>query len=150
MERKLWCFRHLLQLASLAKLISLTIESERPRPRPNRARPRPPLQIRSVLALTRFPFNSAITRVSEYRESGNTLWPGSMLRAFLESILIAFFRQLIFGTPQLSQFISRTINLSALHEAPAVSIISAVQVKFPQLTRTPFKRTCHILCFQYC
>jgi len=88
------------------KLLSIKFKSPQSRP-PREGRPSPPT--RSVLpALTKLAF----TGVSEYLEDLVTRIDAPLL----DCLDITFFHQLIFDTPKLVQFISRTPNLKAYNE----------------------------------
>ena len=96
-------------LSALTSLEALKIEFKYPRSRPDRRR-RPPPPTRTLLpALTEFLFQG----VSEYLEDLVTRIDAPLLR-YLD---ITFFYQLIFDTPQLTQFISRTPKFKACDHA---------------------------------
>ena len=112
-------------LSVLTRLYALSLEFESPRSRPNRER-RPLSQLtRSVLPrLTEFHFAG----VGEYLED---------LVARIDSprlvrLGINLFHQLIFDTPQLMQFITRTPELKVYDQAHVYFSNSDVRVIFPQ------------------
>ena len=117
-----------ISLSSLTSLESLRLHFLYPRPRPaeNRRPPLPPLT-RSILpSLTKIRFKGA----SEYLE---------VILAWIDAprlneMHITFFNQIIFDTPQLFQFISRTPTLRALDKAYIAFNSEAVIVKFPSQT----------------
>jgi hypothetical protein len=97
-------------LSTLTRLESLDLEFESPLSRPVRASRRPPLPTRQALhALTHFSFEG----VSEYLED----LVARIDAPLLNSLCITFFHQLIFDTPQLTQFVARTSNIQPLVEA---------------------------------
>ena len=92
-------------LSALIRLEYLEIGFESPRSRPDRRR-RPPPPTRTLLpTLTSFVFKG----VSEYLDD----LVARIDAPLLEDLDIAFFYQLIFDTPQLTQFISRTPKFKA-------------------------------------
>jgi hypothetical protein len=98
-------------LSTLTSLESLSLKFESPRF--DQAGRRPPPSTRSVLpALTRLAFKG----VSEYLEDLVARFDAPQLN----SLDITFFNQLIFDTPQFTQFISRTATLKAPEEARVV------------------------------
>jgi hypothetical protein len=95
-----------------------------PLSRPKRESRRPPPLTRSVLpALTIFRFQGS----SEYLED----LVAQIDAPLLDRLEITFFHQLIFNTPQLTQFISRTPNLKTQGEARAVFFQDYVGVILP-------------------
>jgi hypothetical protein len=91
-------------LSALTRLEKLDLEFESPLSRPDRESRRLPSSTRFVLpALTRFWFRGT----SEYLEDIVARIDAPLLRGFF----IGFFHQLVFDTPQLAQFISRTPTL---------------------------------------
>jgi hypothetical protein len=99
-------------LSALTRLEVLFIGFESPRSRPTRESRRPP-PTRSILpALTTLRF----TGVSEYLEDLVTRISAPLLNL----LVITFFHQLIFDTPQLVQFISRTPKLKGYDEARVI------------------------------
>jgi hypothetical protein len=100
-------------LSVLTRLKECCLEFRSPRSCPDRGRRRPPPPTRSVLpALTEFIFAG----VSEYLED----FVARIDAPLLDRLEITFFRQVIFHTPRLTQFIGRTPNLMAHDEAHAV------------------------------
>ena len=97
-------------LSALTRLRFLSIRFQSPRSFPDRTSQRPPPLTRFILpALTRLHFQG----VSEYLE-------GLVARIeapLLDDIIITFFNQLVFETPQLPQFIRRTEKLTLLTRA---------------------------------
>jgi hypothetical protein len=94
-------------LSALTNLVSLCLEFRDPRPRPglDGRRPPPPPPTRSILpSLTIIDFRGA----SEYLEEILARIDAPRLN----KLDIAFFNQIIFDTPQLSQFISRRPTLT--------------------------------------
>jgi hypothetical protein len=97
-------------LSVLTSLESLVIEFESPQSRPDRRSRHPPPRTRTVLpVLTWLEFRG----VSEYSEDLVARLDAPLLRR----LNIALFHQLIFDTPQLTQFISRTPKFKACDEA---------------------------------
>jgi hypothetical protein len=97
-------------LSALTSLKSLTFGFESPRSCPDRKRRRPPPQTRTQLpVLTALLFEG----VSEYLED----FVARIDAPLLDELQIEFFHQLIFDTPQLTQFVSRTPKLRAYNEA---------------------------------
>src|SRR5258707_179284 len=114
-------------LSSLTRLKFLCLGFQSPRSRPDQGRRRPPPPTRSVLpALTSFVFKG----VSEYLED---LLSG-IDAPQLSQLAITFFHQLIFDTPQLTQFISRMPTLMAhdLAQARLVFCKRYICVIFPR------------------
>ena len=96
-------------LSALNRLETLHIEFKSPRSRPDQRR-RPPSLTRTLLpALTRFEFKG----VSEYLDD----LVARIDAPVLDRLKITFFHQLIFDTPQLAQFISRTPKFKAYDDA---------------------------------
>ena len=97
-------------LSVLTRLETVWLEFQSPRSYPGRVRRHPPPPTRSALpALTKFNFRG----VSEYLDD-LVAWIDAPL---LDTFEIRFFPQLIFHTPRLAQFISRTPNCMARDEA---------------------------------
>jgi hypothetical protein len=96
-------------LSALASLESLKIEFESPRSRPDRRRRPPPLTRTLLPALTCFDFKG----VSEYLDD----LAARIDAPLLDDLHVTFFHQLIFDTPQLNRFISRTPKFKACDEA---------------------------------
>lgn len=108
-------------LSGLTRLESLSLEFESPLSRPNQGRRRPPPPTRSVFpSLTCFIFKG----VSAYLEDLATRFDAPLL----DNLQITFFHQLIFDTPQLVQFITRTPNLRPPIEARVIFSSGFVQV----------------------
>ena len=116
-------------LTALNSLESLRLHFRGPRPRPalESRRPPPPLQTRSILPiLTKIRFQG----VSEYLA-------GILARIDaprLNELDITFFNQIIFDTPQLFQFISRSPILSAPEKGHITFNYDAVSIRFPSQT----------------
>jgi hypothetical protein len=111
-------------LSTLASLTELDLSFMSPLSRPNRESRRPPPLTRSILpALRHFGF----VGVSEYLED----LVARIDSPLLDSLQIKFFHQLIFDTPQLAQFISRTPELKARNEARMVISYSGASVLVP-------------------
>jgi hypothetical protein len=112
-------------LSTLTRLESLSINFQSPRSRPNKESWCLPLSTRSVLpALTELRF----TGVSEYLED-----LVRRIDAPLLNILdIRFYLQLEFDTPQLAEFINRTLHLKPHDEARVVLSDSGATVSLPQ------------------
>ena len=96
-------------LSALTSLETLHIGFKSPRSRPDRRRHPPPLTRTLLPALTDFEFHG----VSEYLED----LVARIDAPLLDKFLITFFHQLIFDTPQLTQFISRTPNFKTCDDA---------------------------------
>jgi F-box-like len=97
-------------LSALTTLKSLTFEFESPRSCPDRKRRCPPPRTRTLLpVLTKLRFGG----VSEYLED----FVARIDTPLLDELQIEFFHQLLFDTPQLTQFVSRTPTLRAYNEA---------------------------------
>jgi hypothetical protein len=108
-------------LSTLTRLERLCLKFQSPQSRPNREGRRPHPLTRSVLpALTYFRFKG----VSEYLED----FVARIDAPMLDNLDITFFHQLIFDTPKLRQFISRTPNLKAHDEACVVVSDSGVRI----------------------
>jgi F-box-like len=97
-------------LSTLTGLVSFRLGFRSPRSLPDQASRRPPPPTRTILpALTNFSFRG----VSEYLDD---------LVAYIDtprvnSLFITFFNQIVFDTPQFTQFISRIPTLKALEKA---------------------------------
>jgi len=112
-------------LSTSTRLEVLRLEFKSPLSRPKRESRRPPPLTRSILpALTIFHFKGA----SEYLED----LVARIDTPVLDGLEITFFHQLIFDTPQLTQFISRTPNLKTQGEARVVFFRDYVGVTLPQ------------------
>jgi hypothetical protein len=112
-------------LSALTSLESLSLHFRHPRPRPalERRRPPPPPPTRSILpSLSKILFKGA----SEYLEEILARIDAPRI----DELHITFFNQIIFDTPQLSQFISRRPALRAPETAHIAFKSPAVIVKF--------------------
>ena len=112
-------------LSALTSLESLRLNFRYPRPRPalgSRRLP-PPLTRSNLPKLTKIRFKGA----SEYLEE--ILARIDVPR--LDELLITFFNQIIFDTPQLFQFISRRPALRAREKGLIIFNSKAIIVKFP-------------------
>jgi hypothetical protein len=108
-------------LSTLTRLERLCLKFQSPQYRPDRESRRPPPLTRSVLpALTYIRFKG----VSEYLED----FVARIDAPMLDNLDITFFHQLIFDTPKLPLFISRTPNLKAHDEACIVISDSGVRI----------------------
>lgn len=97
-------------LSRMTRLKTLDLSFQSPQPRPDRQTRRPPPLTRTFLpALTNVRFQG----VSEYLED----FVARIDTPLLEDLIITFSHQLIFN---LTQFINRTPNLSAYHEATVI------------------------------
>ena len=107
-------------LSVLTRLENLVIDFKSPRSRPDRRRPPP--RTRALLpVLTELWFNG----VTEYLEDVVARIDAPLL----DNLNITFFHQLLFDTPHLAQFISRTPKFSAYDEAIVVFPSWDVSVK---------------------
>jgi hypothetical protein len=127
-------------LSTLPRLEKLYLGFESSRSRPNRESRRPPPPTRYVLpALITFHFAG----VSEYLED----LVARIDSPLLDCLGIALFHQLIFDTPQLIQFISRTRTLE-VHDHARVDFSDLdVRVTFPKPSSS-YHLTLQILCRQ--
>ena len=107
-------------LSALTSLESLQIRFNSPRSRPDRSRRPPPLTRALLPALTYFKFIG----VSEYLDD----LVARLNAPLLHKLDITFFHQLVFDTPQLTQFISRTPEFKARDDALVQFADSSVQV----------------------
>ena len=115
-------------LSALTRLKKYCLEFRSPRSRPDRGRRRPPPPTRSVLpALTEFIF----VGVSEYLED----FVARVDAPLLDRLEITFFRQVIFHTPRLAQFIGRTPNLMVHDEAHAIFSNFKAEFALPRAIR---------------
>jgi hypothetical protein len=126
-------------LSASTRLEEFELTFQSPRSRPDRERRRPPPPTRSVFrALTHFEFHGA----SEYLED----LVARIDAPLLDLLDITFFHQVIFHTPQLAQFISRTPQLKTCDEARVsfYSRTAVVTLSSPQLYRRilEFKISC--------
>jgi hypothetical protein len=111
-----------LSTSTSLELVELGFKS--PLSRPKKKSRRPPPLTRSIFpALTRFHFDG----VSEYLED----LVARIDTPLLDSLEITFFHQLIFDTPQLTQFIHRTPNFKTRGEAHVVFFQDSVRVILP-------------------
>jgi hypothetical protein len=112
-------------LSILTSLKSLGIGFESPRSRPDHRTRRPPPRTRTLLpALTKLWFKG----VNEYLED-LVAWIEAPL---LENLTITFLHQLIFHSPQLTQFIGRTPKFKAHDEAHVDFSYYHVMVTLPR------------------
>jgi hypothetical protein len=112
-------------LSVLTRLEKLYIGFESPLCRPDRGSRRPSPPTRTVLpVLTKLRFKGA----SEYLED----LVARIDAPLLEKLGITFFHQLMFDTPQLTQFISRTPNLKARDQARVFFSEWEVSITLPQ------------------
>ena len=112
-------------LSTLTRLESLNIGLESPRIRPDRRSRSPTPLTRIILpVLNKLRF----TGVSEYLED----LVARIDSPLLDKCHITFFHQLIFDTPQLSQFINRTPKLKTHNEAYVLFYFWAISVTLPQ------------------
>jgi hypothetical protein len=110
-------------LSTLDRLESLWLLFESSRSRPDRESRRPPPQARFVLpSLTHFEFKGA----SDYLED----FVARINAPLLDDLNIGFFHQLIFDTPQLAQFVSRTPMLETYDEARVAFSNVGVEITF--------------------
>jgi hypothetical protein len=109
-------------LPALTRLETLNIGFESPRSRPDRQHP-PPLTRTLLPVLTRLSFKG----INEYLED----LVARIDTPLLDKLSITLFHQLIFDTPHLCQFISRTPKLETHNEAH-VSFSDIVRVTLPQ------------------
>ena len=115
-------------LSPLTQLKRLILEFESPQSRPDPEHRHPPPLTRAVLpALTYFKFKG----VSEYLED----LVARIDTPLLHSLAITLFHQLIFDTPHISQFLSRTPNIQPLNDARVVFEDRAVRVTLPLTSR---------------
>jgi hypothetical protein len=111
-------------LSTLTRLKTLIIEFKSPQSRPDPEHRRPPPSTLTVLpALTDFKFKG----VSEYLED----FVARIDAPLLHSLAITVFHQLLFETPHISQFLSRTLKFKAPNDARIVFEERAVQVSLP-------------------
>src|SRR5229473_1321805 len=110
-------------LSTSTRLEEFRLRFESPLSRPKRESRRPPPLTRSILAaLTIFDFRGS----SEYLED----LVARIDTPLLDGLQIKFFHQLIFDTPQLTQFISRTPSLKTRGSAH-VFFSPGVEIMFP-------------------
>ena len=114
-------------LSTLASLGSLSLEFRSPRSHPDREKRRPPPRTRSVLpVLTYFWFKG----VTEYLDDLVALIDTPQINC----LYITFFNQIIFDTPQLAQFLSRTPNLKAPEQARIAFEVGAATISLSSQT----------------
>jgi hypothetical protein len=119
-------------LSVLTRLEALHIGFESPRSRPDWENRCPPPPTRTPLpVLTELWFQG----VSEYLEDF-LAWVDVPL---LEELMITFFHQLIFDTPELTRFITRAPKFKAIDGARVMFTDSVVSVTFPQTPRGALK-----------
>ena len=112
-------------LSALTRLETLDIRFESPRSRPDRITRRPPPLTRILLpALATLEF----TGVSEYLED----FVARIDAPLLKKLEMAFFHQLIFDIPQLTQFIGRTPKFKAHDKLRVLFYKGVVSVTFPR------------------
>jgi hypothetical protein len=128
-------------LSTSPRLEKLGLGFESPRSRPKRESRRPPPPTRTVLpALIGLNF----TGVSEYLED----LVARIDCPLLDWMEISFFHQLIFDTPQLTQFISRTPTLE-IHDQARVEFSDLhVGILFPKTSSSSYHLILKILCRQ--
>jgi F-box-like len=120
-------------LSTLPRLEELYLIFQSPQSRPNRESRRLPPPTRSILpALIKLQF----VGVSEYLED----FVARIDSPLLDRLEIRLFHQLIFDTPQLIEFISRTPKLEVHDEAQISFSELNVQVTFPK----PSSSRCHL------
>jgi hypothetical protein len=114
-------------LSALTTLEELILEFQSPRSLPNQATRHPPPPTRSVLSGLRY-----------FRFKGDSEYLDDLVACIdaprLNDLYIIFFSQIVFDTPQLIQFISRTARLKALEKAHVIFAGGAATVKFSSLT----------------
>ena len=126
-------------LSVLTRLERLVIEFDSPQCRPDRKSRRPPPPTRTTLqVLTAFQFKG----VGEYLEDLVALIDAPSLN----DLEITFFHQLIFYTPQLTQFISRTPRFNAYDGARVIFSELEVRITLSQTSQETLKLG--ILCNQ--
>ena len=112
-------------LSVLTRLQKLEIGFESPRSRPDRNSRRPPPLTRTLLpVLTQLSFRGVGTYLEDLTARIDA--------PLLDNLIITFFHQLIFDTPQLTQFIRRTPKLKAHDQAHVVLSEDHVWVTLPQ------------------
>ena len=114
-------------LSALTSLDSLILRFRSPRPRPALESQHPPPLTRAILpSLTRIHFKGA----SEYLE----VILARIDAPQLDNLDITFFNEIIFDTPQLFRFVSRTPTLREPEKGRIAFSNDAVMVKFPSQT----------------
>jgi hypothetical protein len=110
-------------LSTLNRLESLWLLFESSRSRPDRESRRPPPQTRLVLpSLAHFEFKGACDYLEDFVARVDA--------PLLDHLNIGFFHQLIFDTPQLVQFVSRTPRLETYDEARVAFSNVGVEITF--------------------
>src|SRR5258708_24060534 len=128
-------------LSTLTSLEALQLVFESRLSRPKRESRRPPRLTRSILlAFARFRFQGA----SEYLED----LMARIDTPLLNNLEITFFHQLIFDTPQLTQFISRTPNLETPNRVLVVFSGDTVRVTLPPIFPSGLNLNLEISCRQ--
>jgi hypothetical protein len=129
-------------LSALTRLEKLDLEFESPLSRPDRESQRPPSSSRFVLpALTRFWYRGT----SEYLEDLVARIDAPLLHGFF----IGFFHQLVFDTPQLARFISRTPTLRLQNQSQVLCFSAwGASVIFPRAGTSDRALQLGILCEQ--
>jgi hypothetical protein len=113
-------------LSALTNLETFDLRFQSPRSRPDRESRRPSPRTRSVLpTLKYFKFRG----ISEYLED----LVARIDAPILDCLHITFFHQLIFDTPQLTQFISRTPHFRPQDEARVTFFNTAVVFTLPEI-----------------
>ena len=123
-------------LSGLTKLERLDVRFKSPQSRPDRRLLRLPTRI-VLPALTELWFNG----VSEYLEDFLVRIDAPLL----DKLTVTFFHQLLFDTPRLGQFISRTPNFKTYDEARVSFTKWDVHFTFPQKINRDRKLDIHIL-----
>jgi hypothetical protein len=129
-------------LSALTRLENLDLEFESPRSRPDRKSQRRPSSSRFVLpALTRFWFRGT----SEYLED----LVAQIDAPLLHGLFIGFFHQLVFDTPHLAEFISRTPTLTLRNQSQMLCFSDwGASVIFPRAGSSDRAFQLGILCGQ--
>ena len=126
-------------LSTLTSLRELLLQFQSPRSRPDKANRRPPPPTHFILPLlTRFSFKG----VGEYLED----FVARIDAPRLKNLVINFFNQIIFDTPQLIQFISRTRKFKALEKAGVTFEDGAACVNLTSKTSRHRGLSVRILC----
>ena len=120
-------------LSTLTRLVELWLEFESPQSRPDPEHQRPPPPTRSVLPnLGYFQFKGD----SEYLE----VVVANIDAPRLSNLEITLFNDIVFDTPQLTQFISRTPIMEALEEAHVTFDGNAAAVDLSSLTSGKYEK----------